>query len=522
MPDDDARVESYRVPKIPPFWRQAPEDWFLRVEASFRNANITVDGTKVDYLIASLDPEVISHIRDLIQADPPPDNLYKALKDRILATFTVSPEARLRQLLKAHKTILVAMNEPDPQKLAETADNLADISSPSSAVAVVAPKESRKSRSKAPLSVDERFDKLNKQMQSLSTAFAKMRRERSTSRTRNKTKRGDETDKSDDKTGYCFIHPSLRDKNTPSGLKLFAANDTVIDTFGERLLTLDLGLRHPIVWKFRVANVPFAILGADVLTHYKLVVNLHKRRLVDSVTSLSSAGQVLAVPKTKIPLVSHDNKFADILSGFPEVTGSGQALSPAAWAVEHHIATNGSPVAERPRRLPPDKLKAAKAEIKRLTELGICRPSSSPWASPIHLVRKGNGDWRLCGDYRRLNAVTIPDKYPIPYLHDFTSNLLGRSIFSSLDLFKAYHQIPMAKADIPKTAVITPFGLFEFVSMTFGLRNAAQTFQRYIHHALRDLDFAFAYIDDILIASSSLEEHRKHLSIVFQKLKEAG
>ncbi|XP_011884092.1 PREDICTED: uncharacterized protein LOC105571234 [Vollenhovia emeryi] len=555
MPDDDVRVESYRVPKIPPFWRQAPEDWFLRVEASFRNANITVDSTKVDYLIASLDPEVISHIRDLIQEDPLPANLYKALKDRVLATFAVSPEARLRQLLKgqvlgdrrpshllsqmnqlnggqcspavlkslfiellpeAHKTILVAMNEPDLQKLAGIADKLADINTPSTAVAVVAPKESKGTRTKAPLSTDERINKLSKQIQSLSTSVAKLRRDRSTSRTRNKSKRGDEADKSDDKTGYCYIHPSLRDKNTPFELKLFAANNTVIDTFGERLLTLDLGLRRPIVWNVRVANVPFAILGADVLTHYKLIVNLHKRRLVDSVTSLSSTGQLLAVPEIKISLVSHDNKFADILSGFPEVSRSGQALSPAACAVEHHIATSGSPVAERPRRLPPDKLKAAKAEIKRLTELGICRPSSSPWASPIHLVRKGNGDWRLCGDYRRLNAVTIPDKYPIPYLHDFTSNLLGKSVFSSLDLFKAYHQIPMAKADIPKTAVITPFGLFEFVSMTFGLRNAAQTFQRYIHHALRDLDFAFAYIDDILIASSSMEEHRKHLAWCFK------
>ena len=120
-------------------------------------------------------------------------------------------------------------------------------------------------------------------------------------------------------------------------------------------------------------------------------------------------------------------------------------------------------------------------------ELGICRPSSSPWASPAHLVRKKSGEWRLCGDYRRLNAMTILDKYPIPYLHDFSANLFKKNIFSSLDLFKAYHQIPVAKSDVPKTAVITPFGLFEFVSMTFGLRNAVQTFQRYIHHALRDL-----------------------------------
>lgn len=112
---------------------------------------------------------------------------------------------------------------------------------------------------------------------------------------------------------------------------------------------------------------------------------------------------------------------------------------------------------------------------------------------------KKDGSWRIYGDYRQLNSVTEPDRYPVPYLHDFAANLHGRNIFSKLDLFKAYHQIPVAPDDIPKTAVITPFGLFEFTAMTFGLRNAGQTFQRYIFSALGDLEFVFAYIDNNIL-----------------------
>ncbi|XP_011859519.1 PREDICTED: uncharacterized protein LOC105557005 [Vollenhovia emeryi] len=250
MPDD-ARIESYRVPKIPPFWHQAPEAWFVQIEASFRTAGITVDRTKADCLLTDIDAETIAHVLDLVTADPPPENLYKLLRDRILATFAVSPEARLRQLLKGqvlgdrrpshllshmnqlnggqcspavlrslfiellpdtHKAILVATNEPDLQKLAEIADKLADINGLSSAVAVVAPtKESQGARPKAPLSTDERIDKLTKQIQSLSTSVAKLRRDRSTSRN---NKRGDEAAKSDVKTGYCFIHRKYGKKAT--------------------------------------------------------------------------------------------------------------------------------------------------------------------------------------------------------------------------------------------------------------------------------------------------------------------
>ena len=329
-----------------------------------------------------------------------------------------------------------------------------------------------------------------------------------------------------DSGSQLSILPSTQHDNrsTPHKLTLQAVNGATIHTYGQKFLNLDIGLNREFPWIFIIADIKTPILGADFIEHFDLLIHLKKRRLIDSKTGAVANGFIKKTVRISptVATASVPAPFLDLLNKYPKIIQPNFNDVTADNKVSHHIITNGPPVHSRPRRLAPDKLKIAKEEFDHMLKLGIIQPSSSNWASPIHMVPKKDGAFRVCGDYRRLNAITQEDQYPLPHIHDVTSHIANKSIFSKIDLIRAYNQIPLESSHVKKSAVTTPFGLFEFLRVPFGLRNAAQTFQRFMNEVLRGLDFCVAYIDDVLVASTSTEEHLKHLEQIFQRFEKYG
>jgi RNase H-like domain found in reverse transcriptase/Reverse transcriptase (RNA-dependent DNA polymerase)/Integrase core domain/Integrase zinc binding domain len=309
----------------------------------------------------------------------------------------------------------------------------------------------------------------------------------------------------------------------PSTTTLTGADGRPIPSWGATTRQLCFGARM-FLCTFILAAVSRPILGSDFLSKYRLLVDSFSRTVLCSRTLKPLGPPSVAFRRSPfIGAVARIPAFVrELLARFPSITTAVSGPPSPKHGVQHSIETQGRPVFAKARRLDPQKLAIAEAEFRALEKAGVVRRSDSPWASPLHMVPKPDGMWRPCGDYRRLNLATTHDCYPLPNIMDFSGRLAGCTVFSTVDLVKGYHQVPMAAADVPKTAIITPFGLFEYLFMPFGLRNAAQTFQRLMDQLFRHLPFVFTYLDDHLIASRSAAEHKQHLEQFFKILSENG
>ncbi|KAD4586096.1 hypothetical protein E3N88_23697 [Mikania micrantha] len=220
-----------------------------------------------------------------------------------------------------------------------------------------------------------------------------------------------------------------------------------------------------------------------------------------------------------------ERKIEDIavVRDFPEVFPEDLPGLPPKRQVEFQIdlTPGAAPIAKAPYRLAPTEMQELSNQLQELLDKGFIRPSFSPWGAPVLFVKKKDGSFRMCIDYRELNKVTIKNRYPLPRIDDLFDQLQGSSYYSKIDLRSGYHQLRIQENDIPKTAFRTRYGHYEFLVMPFGLTNTPAVFMDLMNRVCKPyLDkFMIVFIDDILIYSKNQEEHAEHLRLVLELLK---
>nr|CAH8857580.1 unnamed protein product [Trichobilharzia regenti] len=186
---------------------------------------------------------------------------------------------------------------------------------------------------------------------------------------------------------------SRRSTRTSGKLSLGSANHKSTQTYGEQSLMVELGLHRRFTWNFIVADIGHAILGADFLSNFNLSVDVNNKKLIDNNTQLKIHGIISDYSVYNINIERPaDYIFSALLHRFPKILKPSCNIEDVPHTVTHKVVTTGQPVLARPRRLPPDKIAAAKAEFKHMMQLGIIRPSNSPWSSPLHMVPKADHD----------------------------------------------------------------------------------------------------------------------------------
>ncbi|GFR02145.1 transposon Tf2-9 polyprotein [Trichonephila clavata] len=431
--------------KIPPCNFSDPQLWFSKCERTFALGvpkAITDTCTKFNYIVSHLPPEVAAIVRDLI-ITPDETDPYGAIKAQLIQRTGESSQQEIRKLLTGEElgdrkpselprtmnrrasshnvpkelmlelflqqlptsvqTILASITPITVEKAAEVADRILEVSTPNVSLSTNAIASSSENR------ILQEIERLNRRIDDL-TMRQRTPERRNNSRSRNRSR--NRSFSRSRESGFCWYHRKFQEMakrcNSPCSYKKNEPSEE---------------------WPFLIASVSVPIIGADFLYHFNISPDLRNRKLIDNATKLS-ANCKLVSPVHSIKLVSGESIFYDVLREFPEIVQPPSFSQEVKHNVKHFIETFGPPVFAKARRLAPDRLKIAKSEFQHMLNLGHIRPSKSNYASHLHIVpKKDSNDWRPVGDYRALNAQTKKDKYSIPNILDFTSELHGKNIF---------------------------------------------------------------------------------------------
>ena len=282
---------------------------------------------------------------------------------------------------------------------------------------------------------------------------------------------------------------------------------------------------HAVIQVMNINPTPVTIYQSTTLGQF---TPLSELLLVDSQQPTSLG--VTSFPVSDIDLTSSElsptqqQELLALLQDYSGLFATDNGSLGRTSVVKHEIHTSGHPIRQPVRRQPRALQDTIDNEVQQMLQRGVVQPSFSPWSSPVVMVKKKDGSWRFCVDYRKLNSVTHRDAYPLPRIDSTLDTLAGAKLFTTLDLASGYWQVEMEQDDKQKTAFLTTRGHFEFNVMPFGLTNAPPTFQRLMECVLAGLsgDHCLVYLDDIIVFSKTFEEHLQRLRSVLDRLRTAG
>ncbi|GJU83920.1 putative reverse transcriptase domain-containing protein [Tanacetum coccineum] len=277
---------------------------------------------------------------------------------------------------------------------------------------------------------------------------------------------------------------------------------------------------------FEIDLMPIKLGSFDVVIGMDWLSKYHARIICDEkVVHIPIDGKTLIIRAQVMEKKSDEKRLEDIpvVREFPEVFPEDLPGLPPVRQVEFQIdlIPGAALVARAPYRLNPSEMQELSNQLQELPDRGFIQPSTSPWGAPVLFVKKKNGYFRMCMNYRELNKLTIKNRSPLPRIDDLFNQLPGSSVYSKIDLRSGYHQLRVRNEDIPKTAFRTRYGHYKFQVMPFGLTNAPAVFMDLMNRMCKPyLDkFVKVFIDDILIYSRNIEEHADHLRIILELIR---